>query len=401
MLADGDDAPGCGSRSRGPAARRRWPRPRRLAPTASRISVAAASTWMRLPGLVGSRPASGGPWRPPPARSRGPAGAARARAAGPRRAWTASGEVLLGRVEPAEQPVEVAAHAGGPARRPTGRRSAGLTAAELVERLRPATVELLELGPAYLALAGEVAHLRLGGDPLRHRGGPLLGAGELVDRPAALDHAAVDDAFHHRRARRRRRAEHGLVETGEALVGVAGRQEEQPLLVQGQRGVLLGAEPPSGPDALLGDPCRALEVARTSPTSKALATFRKTAALESVPSSATSRAARAIQPPPSATSPWTIFWVPSHSARLGRRRARRRGRAGSCRRAPGSRSSPAAAPAGARSPRTGRSPRRRAGLSALRSRRTRRRRAARRARRTRSAPQRAPRDQYRPRRPAR
>ena len=109
-------------------------------------------------------------------------------------------EVLLGRVEPAEQPVEVSAHAGGPAGGPLVRvREAHR--AELVERLGPAAVELLELCPAYLALAGEVAEVRLRRDPLRHRGGPLLRPSELVDRPAALDHTAVDDAFHHGGAR--------------------------------------------------------------------------------------------------------------------------------------------------------------------------------------------------------
>jgi hypothetical protein len=82
-------------------------------PTASRISVAAASTWMRVPAGASRQraPDHGGRCL------HAPAGQPEQREPGlrvlaePRR----EREVLLGRVEPAEQPVEVAAHDGGPA----------------------------------------------------------------------------------------------------------------------------------------------------------------------------------------------------------------------------------------------------------------------------------------------
>ena len=195
--------------------------------------------------------------------ARGPGGAGRVLAAGPRRGATrARSAPPPSRTLPSSR--SRLPRTWPPSRRPRRRASAVPTAVELVERLRPTAVELLELGPAYLALAGEVAELRLRRDPARHRGGPLLGAIELVDRPAALDHAAVDDALDHRRALTGRDAEHRLVEAGEPSVGAAGGQQEQALLVQRQCGVLLGTVPARGPDALTRDPGRLLQVATGS-----------------------------------------------------------------------------------------------------------------------------------------
>ena len=361
-----------------------------VSPTASRISVAAASTWMRFP-----------VWRVSASERRAMAAAACTLP----RASRSSASPGCGSSPSFDASVKCSsAESNLPSSRSRFPRTLAARPAahcvrvreahraELVERLGPATVELLELCPSYLALAGEVAEIRLRGDPLRHRGGPLLRPSELVDRPAALDHTAVDDAFHHRRARARGDAEHRFVETGEPLVGVAGRQQEQALLVEGQRGVLLGSVPPSGPHALLGDARRTLEVSAARRLEGAGARSGKPP-----PSSRCRPPRRSARPERSTRHPRRR--LPGRSSGCRARapprppRAARRARAGSCRRAPGSRSSPASAPAGARSRRTGRSPRRRAGpRSPLR--RTRRRRAAMRARRTPSGPPGASRHQY-------
>ena len=167
--------------------------------------------------------------------------------------------------------------------------------------------------------------------------------------------------------------------------------------MEGQRGVLLGTEPPGGPDALLGYPCRTLEVSAA----------RRLEGAGHVEEGRRPRVGAVLRDDPCGPGdpPATFgdlalddLLGAEPERRLGRREpvaAFEQARVGALR---GSRSTPAGAPAGGRSRRTGRSPRRRA---ALRSplRRTRRRRAAMRARRTPSGPPGASRHQYRPRSP--
>ena len=114
-----------------------------------------------------------------------------------------------------------------------GEPGAGL--ARLLERFAPGAAHLHDLGAVDQAAAAEHREVRLLLAPTRHRGGPLLRAAQLVELPAAVDHAAVDEARGNRRHLAGDGGQHGLVEQRQPFLDAALPDEAVTLLVDGER----------------------------------------------------------------------------------------------------------------------------------------------------------------------
>jgi hypothetical protein len=147
------------------------------------------------------------------------------------------------------QPVQLALPV---ARLPDGARVGAAVAgpAGLVERLAPGPARLHDLGAVDEAAAREHHDPGLLLDPARHRRRPLLRARQLVQLPAAVDHAAVDEAGRDRRHLAGDDGHHRLVEQRQALLGGAQPDEAQALLVDGEREEVRVAEAPPDLGAL-------------------------------------------------------------------------------------------------------------------------------------------------------
>lgn len=91
-------------------------------------------------------------------------------------------------------------------------------AARLLQRILPFTAQLHDLSAVHQALAGEVDQAGLGVAPLGQRDGPFAGAAQVVDLPAGVDHAAVDQAGEQRRDQLAGdHRDHGLVQQRRAF----------------------------------------------------------------------------------------------------------------------------------------------------------------------------------------
>ncbi len=96
-------------------------------------------------------------------------------------------------------------------------------------RLRPGAVEPVQRCAVGLALGAERDHVGLRSAPLVERGGPLVGASQVVGHMTCADHRAIDDACGHGGDLVCRDRDHGLVQQDHPLLDPAGGDPCLPL----------------------------------------------------------------------------------------------------------------------------------------------------------------------------
>jgi hypothetical protein len=86
--------------------------------------------------------------------------------------------------------------------------------AGLIDRLRPGTVDLHDLGAMNQALSGERHQVRLFRPPGRQRGRPLVRTPQIGDLQAGVNHRAVDIARYRLPDLAGEHRDHGLIKQG-------------------------------------------------------------------------------------------------------------------------------------------------------------------------------------------
>src|SRR5215213_2643515 len=104
----------------------------------------------------------------------------------------------------------------------------------LLDRVKPRTVKLYDLGAMYQARACECHHVWLLLAPSREGGRPLLCAAQLVRVLAAQDHAAIDQTADDRRQLPRSDRYHRLIQQSETLLDTPVFDQEDALRLYGQ-----------------------------------------------------------------------------------------------------------------------------------------------------------------------